>query len=210
MKLGLTAAVAAAVLLVTTIVHGRWTGRWEPRVDDDAVAAAIERVPMTLGEWDGEPAEAEDQSIYRDEMRLGTLRRYTNRRTGQVVLLMLRGGAPGPISRHHTPASCYHAVGFGDAGPTVKRAVLPHEFWVSDFDKPGPTGRQRVRVYWAYSGDKTWVAPEQPRFALAGYPICFKMYVVRGAVDHERLDRDPCEAFLADTLPTVNEALFGR
>jgi hypothetical protein len=210
MKFWLTAGAVIAVLIATTIVHGRWTGRWQPRVDDAAVAAALDRVPMTIGDWDGQPADAEDQSVYRDEMRLGLLRRYTHRQTGRVVLLLLRGGAPGPISRHHTPASCYHAVGFGDAGPTVKRPVGPDEFWVSNFDKPTPTGRQRVRVYWAYSGDRTWTAPDHPRLALAGHPVCFKMYVVRGtAADAEPLDGDPCESFLAAARPAVNEALFG-
>ena len=82
---------------------------------------------------------------------------------------------------------------------------------MSDFDKPSAGGRQRARVYWAYSGDKTWAAPDLPRIALAGFPVCYKMYVVRGAAaDKEPVNGDdPCEAFLAAALPAVNDALFG-
>lgn len=212
MKFWLINSCALMLIMVTAGVHGHWTYRWRT-FDRDAVTASLERVPMGIGDWVGRDAAEDDISTWRDEMDLGQVRRYTHRLNGTTVLVMVRGGPPGPIGRHHTPASCYNAVGFGARGPDVRRPLADssgarHAFWVSDFEKPG-VAPQRVRVYWGYSGGAGWDAPTNPRVDLSGFDVCYKLYVVRNLGESgEPLDDDRCETFLRDALPVLNAALF--
>lgn len=204
--------IAVLLILSAAFVHGRWSHRWNP-FDRDAVNAKLEKIPLEFGDWRGQDAPEEDISTWRDEMDLGLIRRYTNQVTGKTVLMMLRGGPPGPIGHHHTPASCYHAVGFMDRGADLTRqfATTSHPsnvFWVSNFEKPGAASTQRARVFWGYTGGNGWVAPKSPRVDLAGYQTCFKMYVIRNLADpDESLDGDVCESFLRDALPEIDSIL---
>ncbi len=215
MRLWILTAAAAACLIAGSIVHGRWTGRWTPRVDPAVIAAALDRVPLKIGDWEGVAADDEDRSTWRDEMDLGILRKYKNVATNQTVLVMLRGGAPGPIGLHHTPASCYHAVGFADSGTVERRPFAiadgsSQTLWVSDFRKAMGSEVIHARVYWGYAGEPTWVAPDRARVAMADYRVCYKLYVVRGAAkSDEPKDGDLCESFLKVALPQINTALFG-
>lgn len=204
--------LAAGLILSAAFVHGRWTHRWNP-FDRDAVTANLARVPLTFGDWQGVDAEDADISTWRDEMDLGLIRRYSNPKNGETVLMMLRGGPPGPIGKHHTPASCYHAVGFLDRGADVTRRVgepteAENTFWVSAFEKPGDS-LQRVRVYWAYSGGRGWIAPTNPRIQLAEYETCYKIYIIRNLPDpKDGFDGDACENFLRIALPAIESAIF--
>ena len=201
-----------AVIVAFALVQGQWSHRWRP-FDRAAVTASIDRVPMQLGDWIGADGSDEDITTYRDEMDLGIIRRYTHRVTGESLLLMIRGGPPGPIGLHHTPASCYHAVGFMDLGSDVKRSVPdvgngPNVFWVSAFEKPG-AAKNRVRIYWGYSGGAGWTAPVNTRLELAAFDVCQKLYVVRNLTDpNDPLEGDYCEKFLREALPAIDAALF--
>lgn len=212
MKFRLVNAAALAMIIGAALLHGRWTQRWRP-LDRQAVAAALDGVPMRLGTWEGRDAAEEDISVYRDEMDLGLIRRYIDKATGEEVLLMLRGGPPGPIGRHHTPASCYYAAGFGDCRPVATYSfevadARRNTFWVSSFQKTG-AATQRVRVFWGYSGGEGWVAPANPRIDLTGFDVCYKIYVVRALADpDEAVEGDRCERFLRDALPILNRVLF--
>ena len=50
----LPVAAAVTVLLFSGLVHGLWTDRWSEPGDLLAAAARLPRLPLKLGEWEGE------------------------------------------------------------------------------------------------------------------------------------------------------------
>src|SRR5437667_1491190 len=91
--------VAALVGVVGAgVVHGFWTDRWIVSGAAAAVPGLLQQVPVTLGEWDGEPLDMNAQPPR--EVSGHLYRRYRHRRTGEVITLALVGGRPGPVSIH--------------------------------------------------------------------------------------------------------------
>ena len=212
MKFCLINLLALGLLIGVAIVHGTWSHRWRP-FDQRAVSIRLQSVPMIIGNWQGQDAASDDISTWRDDMDTGLIRRYVHLTSGMTMLVLLRGGEPGPIAYHHTPASCYHAVGFNDSRPDIHRpftdpAGVQSNFWVSTFERSGPSF-QRVRVYWGYSGGKGWLSPNNPRVELSSYHVCYKLYAVRNLINaDESLDHDPTEQFFHEILPALDAALF--
>jgi hypothetical protein len=192
----LAAATMALVLTgATGVSHGLWTGRWRTDHTSSASAARVNRIPMTLGDWEGQ-----ELPLDRDEMgwagiASGWMRRYENRVNGESVTVMLIAGAPGPISVH-TPEVCYPASGYEQDGPSERRTIAiddarPAQFWAADFRKETSPIPSRLRVYWAWGTAGTWSAPYSPRITFAREDVLYKVYVVRTiplAGDGERAD----------------------
>src|SRR5262245_38106245 len=109
MKRTFITAVAILAVLVTGIVHGVWTGRWEFTDEPGASVARLPNVSMDLGDWQGETLPAESQQLADASGCL--LRRYTNKFTGAAVTMFLLCGRPGPVAIH-PPDSCYAAGGY--------------------------------------------------------------------------------------------------
>ena len=99
---------AFAALIVGGVVHGIWTDRWRTNDEAEAWAARLAKVPMNVGEWQGEDQENKGTQIGGVS---GTLyRRYVNR-AGQAVNVFLVCGRAGPVAIH-TPNDCYVAAGY--------------------------------------------------------------------------------------------------
>src|SRR5260370_39937401 len=93
----LTISAVIAVLL-TGIVHGIWTGRWEITDEPGASVARLPNVKMELGDWQGETLDAESRQL--GDASGCLLRRYTNKLSGANVKVCLLCGRPGPAVRH--------------------------------------------------------------------------------------------------------------
>jgi len=209
MTRNLAVAVVLATLLGSGVVHGLWTHRWKPAHELQVAAARLDEVPLTVGDWRGEPAELDAAQAELAGLAGSWMRRYTNRRGGATVAVLLMCGRPGPTSVH-TPQWCYGGAGYELTGPEARCSVnppgaAPAEFWAARFHKQG----SYLRILWGWSGDGTWQAPDYPRLTLARFPALYKIYIIRELTNpHERPEDDPCLEFLRQFLPELSRSLF--
>jgi hypothetical protein len=193
------------------VAHGLVTDRWSAPEKEDT--SWLERVPMTLEEWDGTQAAQDRNELPQASSGNTILRRYVHRASGAAVTLFLTAGRAGPIVAAHQPDSCYPGAGFTLASPLTKRTVAigqrSHEFRVATFSKTERASPLHVRVYWSFGGSGDWRAPDSPRLAFAGQRRLYKLYVIRQlAKAAEPLDDDPAIPFLRALAPELEKALF--
>jgi hypothetical protein len=204
-------ATLFALVLGGGVAHGLLTDRWA--APDGADASWLDRVPLTVGDWDGTPVEMDHDQLPQAGSGDILLRRYVHRASGAAVMLFLTAGRAGPIVSAHQPDSCYPGAGFSFAAPVTKRAVRAgtrsDEFRVATFSKTERASPLYVRVYWAFSGSGDWRAPDSPRLAYAGQRRLYKMYVIRQlAKASEPLDDDPAVPFIQAIAPELEKSLF--
>ena len=96
MKRTLITTLAIAAVLITGIVHGIWTGRWEFTEEPGASVALLPNVGMELGDWQGQTLDAESRQL--GDASGSLLRRYTNKWSGASVTVFLLCGRPGPVA----------------------------------------------------------------------------------------------------------------
>jgi hypothetical protein len=66
-----------------------------------------------------------------------------------------------------------------------------------------------LRLFWSWSGDGSWQAPDYPHRTFARYPFLYKLYVIRPLIKpDEPLAGDPCQEFLGLLLPELKKSLF--
>jgi hypothetical protein len=207
-----TLFLATAAAVASGVVHGRWTDRWYADEETGAVASRLERVSDELGEWQGEPLEQESKPP--KGVAGHYVRRFVNRRNGEGVTVALVGGRPGPVSIH-TPDACYGASGFEVA--TQTRYKMPHEgsepeveFCTAQFLRQRASERTQLRIFWAWSTDGNWQAPENPRVEFARQPVLYKLYLVRemNTPDQPLSPDDPCLALMQQLGAELRKALF--
>jgi hypothetical protein len=176
--------------------------------NEQAVKERLDLVPPEFPGWMAYQPNEEDVSAFKDEQYPGFMRRYVNPVLGHQVLLLISGGPSGPLVYHHHPQQCYEAIGFTPHRGTIKRRVATDEFAVADFTKPS-VSPESLRIYWAWSGDGVWAAPDEPRFRFGTFPLLYRIYVVQPIGSHEDPhDGDSCEEFLKIAIPGINKALF--
>jgi len=217
-----SAPLLASLLIVAAagVLHALWTDRWGISPRRQAAIEALQKIPMTIGQWDGRSLTLSDRELQIAEADGYVMRDYVNRATGQAVSLLIVCGRPGPISVH-PPEVCYRGAGYDLAGATVKQMlpaappVAQAEFKIVDFRKSESATPTQLRVFYTWGEQGKWSAPERPRLtyamSFAADAVLFKMYVVRQkSGDATPVDKDPCLDFLKELLPTLQESLFAR
>ncbi len=205
--------IAAGLLVLTGVVHGLWTDRWKPSHQLEEAVARLDRVPLTLGDW-----QAASLEIGADELQMAQVtgylsRRYTNRVTGQSVMVVLLCGRPGPVGAH-TPDICWQGAGYSMVGD-------PEEFSVPDSGEPRPQFEHaqfrpadpgvpaRQHVLWTWNAAGVWKAPRNPRLQFARYRALYKLYLVIELPTAEaRLEDDARLDFVRQFMPALTRALF--
>jgi hypothetical protein len=207
--------LAAAVVLVSTgLVHGVWTDRWKKSGALERAVARLDRVPLVIGDWQGQPDELDRDQLEAAEIAGHLLRRYENKRTGDKVTVLVVCGRPGPISVH-SPDICYRGAGY----EVVERAKYASpegagspaaEFFAGRFHKEQPGGVSNLRILWAWTADGDWKAPDgDPRLRFARAPALYKLYLIRDMRSpDEPLADDAAGRFAGRLLPELNRALF--
>ena len=155
--------VVVLALLVTGVVHGLWTCRWDQVPDKETVIAPFKNLPLQMGEWEGTDLEASSSEI---KGLTGYLsRRYVHPQTKDAVTISLMSGPPRVVAIH-TPDVCYAALGYQVNTPARYRATdLPEatEFWTSDMVRTQSTDQNRLRIFWAWNATGAWTASDNPR-----------------------------------------------
>jgi hypothetical protein len=203
--------LAVFVVVVSSgVVHGLWVHRWTASAALERATARMADLPMTLGDWDGQPSELDARQLAVADVSGHLLRRYVNRRTGAVVTVLLLCGRPGPVSVH-TPEVCYGGAGYELAGPRAKHPAPAEggEFWACRFQKFRSGVPEYLRILYAWNATGKWEASESPRTSFARHPALYKLYVVREMPkENEPLEGDPSVEFLRVLLPALQKALF--
>jgi hypothetical protein len=207
-------SIAAGVIIGDGYLTGVWSGRWQQEDPAADAAKRIQDVPMTIGDWKGE-----DQTINQDPtitariiQRAGfsgyVSRTYT--KGEQRVNILLACGRPGPLSVH-TPEVCYGGAGFGLFGdpakcnPAETASAAQPEFWKATFiRRTGSEGRQ-LRVVWGWNKKSVWLAPGSPRWAFAGTPVLYKLYITQEYYADDPKGGEGTMAFLKDFMPEFDK-----
>lgn len=202
--------IVAALLVIDGLVYGRWTSRWaSPEALNQAVAR-LEQVPAVIGDWEAESSRPLSE---REAAQAGftayLTRTYKNRVNGQSLSVMLACGPSGPLSVH-TPDVCYRGAGYEVMKTITKRteASANAELWEARFGKVESITPLELRVLWAWNVRGAWTAPDSPRFAFAGEPALYKLYVVQEVIPDDRGSDQVCQEFLDRLLPELNRRLF--
>lgn len=181
----------AAILALSGAVHGYWMHRWDAFAAGTFDHSILAATTADLGEWEGAEVQPQEENHYRP---FSVSRRYVNRLRDRTAIVSLISGIPRKVATH-TPEVCYPGSGYQQKTEKVREIVkLPSggeaAFWVAEFEKTTVTGKERLRVRWAWTLDGTWEAPDWARLHYSTSPVLHKLYVVHPVSEGEPID-DP-------------------
>ncbi len=220
MKAYLFPAVAALLIISTGLVNAYWTGTLFFGDDVDATVVRKEfadhlrqGVDLGIGDWEGKDEgemDAREAGVAGADASLSY--RYVNRLTGQGVSVFLVSGHFRTIAQH-TPDQCYVAAGFQMLNQPIHYNVVTDagsvETYTTVFKKDEHSGTQYIRVFWTWSYDGEWLAPNMPRVALVGRPALYKMYFITEVpIPGQPIEQNTAVDFMRSFMPVVNHKLF--
>lgn len=204
---------ALSVVIGSGAVSGLWTGRWSAMDRLAPRAARLKQIPLTIGDWQGQPSGLDARMVARAELAGYLMRRYENPR-GEVVTALLVVGRPGPIAVH-TPEVCYGGAGYEPSTPKSKcfidgnSSTRSEELWLVDLVKQATTAPECLRILYGWTADGSWTASEQPRLDFAGVPALYKLYIVRATPGADGpVQNDPGVQFARQFLSVVRKSVF--
>lgn len=215
MNRGRVAPLLASLALAaaTGLVHGRWTGRWNPPSDLANESARLARVPFEIDGWRGENSWIDPRQLEAGQIAGHLSRSYRPNDGGEPVTVLLVLGKPGPIAVH-TPDVCYTASGF-DAVGVSRRVSFPGDqsssprFWRGEFGRSRGVISDSRRILWSWTTDGRWDAPDHPRMSYATQRLLYKLYLIQEVEsDVTSPSDDRVLAFAGAFLPVLNHALF--
>jgi len=180
-------------------------------------AENLVHVPDVLGTWRGTDGEGLAENIQRTlGCRAYLSRMYIDNETGDQVGLLLLAGESGPLVAH-TPDICFPSSNFEAEGEPVAEKVRgsdqrESEFYRLSFFKKA-VGGQKVQVYYGWRRfDGPWQAPRNPRFALGGEPMLYKLQLSAdlAPLADSAGDSSPLHRFLSALLPHIDKQLAAK
>jgi hypothetical protein len=179
----IAANLTAFVLLVGAgLVHGRLTDRWGLSGALAEAVARLDRVPRTIGDWEGRDVAMDRKQIDRAGIQGYLSRSYRNVRDGREATVLLVCGRPGQIAVH-TPDVCYRGAGYESGSAPMPGTVgtgvgHPAEFLKARFCKTNAPVPDALDIFWSWNARGAWEVPANPRLGFASYPALYKVYVI--------------------------------
>ncbi len=212
-------AVVAALTLLGGAIQGRLRYRWgPPEALRAAVVDKLEKVPAAFGGLQNDRWQLKSSGVLADdtlemlECWGYILRTYENRRTGKVVSVTVLVGPVGPISVH-SPEICYSSQNYVKRDERQQVAIQSgaeqdDQFWALTF-KTKTLREGLLRVYYAWTANDHWSAPENARYAFLGSPYLYKIQLATELPAGSDLKKDDaCRDFLRDFLPVLRPQLI--
>lgn len=204
------------ILAITTsggLIYGRLTNRWgNTQVQIDA-GARLAQIPLHIGAWKSDGSERLPDSARNELACTGdTSRQYVNTASGATIGVTLVVGPAGTIAVHKPeicfPSQNYRLLGNRKRVNITDARGLSHALWVVDFERQDLEGGM-VRVYYAWTTNGVWQAPDEPRYKYLGSPYLYKLQVAAPvALSTPGATQDPIPAFLRDFLPEAGDELL--
>ena len=195
-------ALACAVLVASG--GARW---WRARRIDAVLEQGkqspfpLKDLPLTLGDWRGEPAAPDPEIVRTTGATDFTFRRFVNQSTGVALEVYVLYG-PAVDLFLHAPENCYPAAGFALKQAAAERTVeagplrAPFRTLVYGRGEGAQTDLQEVYYSWRFQG--RW-SPDYGKFKqLERIPGMFKVQLARrivgqGAATSETPARPSCK-----------------
>jgi hypothetical protein len=203
---------ACALLVLSGLVHGIWTERWQSSQALQNACARLADVPINMGAWKSTELEVDEESFQQTRALAYWTRRYVKDGANEPMTVILMCGRANHMSVH-TPDICYRGAGFDIVGEQAKTRIGPSqggfsaELWTARFRPPSKSAVRDLRLYWAWNADGTWQAPASPRWTFGSESFLYKLYVVHETKKGSGLD-SVAHDFLGQLLPTLNKSLF--
>lgn len=196
----------AALLVAVGVYHGMATDRWR-----DAAAAANPGTALGLsfGDWQGQilPRDAND------DPKTSILHcRFTHAKSGQWIMTAVSTGKPGYVAVHN-PEHCYLGSGYKIVDSIRDYALaMPNgddsHFWTGHFQKKKATGVESIRIYWGWTTNGQWQAPDYPRLYFAGRSVLHKLYFIHAFTGNESPDElHSYEEFMRQYVTQLNQQI---
>jgi hypothetical protein len=214
-------ALGVVAIVALTIVQSVWSDRFaDTNVTAEQKEKLLERVPKEFGNWRSIDLEVSEE-VQETAGAVGFVSRsYQNTLTGEVVNLWLIVGHARDIGAH-TPDICYGGSGFTMRSQNALYSFIypgqsqsdDAQFWTNTFIKEDFSGRQLVRVFWAWhrptnDGEVEWQAPGNARWHFGNTRALFKMYFTSVMRDPDETTEDsPCVRFGREFLSHIRQAL---
>jgi hypothetical protein len=226
----LPVACGVVLILSASLYEGVLTRRWGSRANEQLRAFArvldvevmddgTERVnedPEISGQIGVWQWQKESMDLDRRELNatgaVGHLsRRYLNPHTQETVSVYMICGYSRQVAVHN-PKACYTTSGFR-MEDKVRVCTIPYgnttgEFRTAVFLKEDATSTQPLRVFWAWTADGNWDAPEWPRMKYGGRTPLNKVYFIARSTPGERIEDNPAYEFAKEYLPVVTPLLY--
>ena len=203
--------LAAAAIAGGTWAHGAIRHRWGVSQKMETLAAALEDVPRTFGDWELREEQEIDPEVSKMLECAGHCHRvYLNRTTGAVVNVAVLLGPAGPISVH-TPAICYRGSDYKQLG-VQPIEVGEDKLSVLSLQSPDVTSN-RLHVSYAWRRPTgNWATAKSPRFTFAFYPYLYKIQTAApgGVLEDGSEDLSTTRDFLSAFLPALERRGLGN
>lgn len=211
MKANLPIAAGLLLIGVTTLIQGGWSERWSEHEEIKLLAERVDKIPLQVGEWQGENIEA-DATILKAAGAINSISRNYRNAQGESVAVFLLCGQPMQIFPH-TPDRCYPAQGFESLGaPEVQKFETPEgpvEYSIASFMRASEAGPQTVRVYWSYGNRGKWECPKNIKWAYGGSWAIYKIYVTIPITEQDPSgDRSAAVDFIRAFTAELDRSLF--
>jgi len=176
----------------------------------------LEEFPKALGDWhneDGLETKLDPQIARIAGTSDHLIRTYTNRASGERVVVMILYGLAELISSH-TPTVCYPAAGFRNVPPTrdldipIPGSAAKASFREELFVRYAAGSSIHMRVYHSFRNAGQWAPDMQSRWKSFRYnPGMFKIQVEhRESGDSRKVDAE-IEAFLGEIVAEIDRRL---
>jgi hypothetical protein len=204
---------AIGLTVAAAVVHGHISGRWGANEQSLVLGQRLKELPATTGNWTTRESIEISKEVLAMLQCTGYVSRvYVDEQTKAVVTSAVLSGPSGPISVH-TPEVCYSSREFELSQPPQKVRIKAatgedDEFWAMTFQSTR-VDRSLLRVYYGYTTDGRWVAPDYPRFEFIGKPFLCKLQLAANLPMGADLGKDdPGPSFLKDFLPAFRQHVF--
>ncbi len=177
-------------------------------------AKRLDSVPLQVGDWKGTLGEKLDERTRKAAEAEGdTQIVYVNEKTGERVKVFIVCGRLMGVMKHR-PDRCYPAHGYKESGERMQQTVRTGtedkgpkaQFQTAAYARDG---QPDARLFWSWSSDGVWKAPDDLRTDFLRTKPVFKVHFESEAVDPKQpLDQTPSVNLIKVLIPELSRALF--
>jgi hypothetical protein len=207
--------IALPIVVCAAIWQGNQTERWGAFPELAVCAKRLDNVPKEVGPWKGTVGDKLDERTRKAAEAEGdTSITYENVETKERVKVFIVCGRLMGVMKHR-PDRCYPAHGYKESGERTQYPVV-----TGTDDNKGPKahfqtaaysrdGQADARLFWSWSSDGYWKAPDDLRSDFRRTIPVFKVHFENEVVDPKQpLDSTPSVKLIKVLIPELSKALF--
>jgi hypothetical protein len=211
MKTYLPIGAAVIAMAVVAYFQGSLSERWAKFPELKVYAKQVSEVPKKVGEWTWQSDEKNDPKIMKEAGAAAALGRQYQNEKGETVGIFVICGRPQDL-KHHTPERCYPAAGFEQTSTPTPEEIETADgkqagFMTATFTRVESGAQTAQRVYWSFTTDGDWKAPDDFRWAFGGTRAMYKVYVTAPVGFREKEgEESAAKELIRELIPALNRA----